>query len=76
MFPTIILVKMLLKASIMKEDGLHVVTSVCLSSPFPLLVATQPTLTAPGVLKLNARIAIGGRDDLNGKGLWHMAPKT
>ena len=57
----------------MKEDDLHVATSVCLSGPFPLLVATQPTLTAPGVLKFNDMIVIGGRDDLNRgrvSGLW------
>lgn len=41
----------------------YVATSVCLSSPFPLLVATHPPFTGLGVLNLNDMTAIGGRHD-------------
>lgn len=47
----------------------YVATSVCLSGPFLLLVATYPPFTGPGVL-INDMITIGGRHDFK----WARVP--
>lgn len=61
-----------LKVLIMERPYMdkYVATSVCLSCPFPLLVATHPPFTGPGVPNLNDMIAIGGRHDFK----WARVP--